>query len=595
MLTLSEQLKEQVQQAATDLWPEIKLPPFDIVEPPSVEFGDLSTALPLTLAKLLGENPITIAKRLKEKINAAEIEHIKDVTVTEPGYLNFLIDYAALGAHLIDKIIGQNAAYGTSRDDLGNASVEHTSVNPNKAAHVGHLRNACLGDTLARILRASGYRVETQNYIDDLGVQVADSVVAWETSGEAPDDTPIDRWLWRIYAEINKKYVGQPELLTRRAAVLAEMEQGENQTAKQIVEAVVKAQLTTFGQFEINYDLLVYEHDIVANHLWDKLFDELKSKRLITNPRFGPNAGAWIVKFGETDREDKILVKSNGLLTYTAKDLAYALWKFGKTSEMPGYEKRLQPINLHVNVIDNRQAYPQAIIKHVMAQLGFDRESRQYRHLSYGVVKLSDKAMKFIGHHAADRVTYSMSGRAGIGVMVDDLFALALKKQTDEHQTDETIARPVIAGSLRYYMLKNRPERDIIFDFDEALKSDGNTGVYLQYAYARCCNILNKVSDWQPQVNKLKVFDLNLETTAVIKLLESYPAVIRSAAEELDPSLLADFAFELANRFASFYEKNPVLKADEELKNFRLHLVKSVQQILENTLKLLGIPPLTKI
>ena len=473
--------------------------------------------------------------------------------------------------------------------------MEHTSVNPNKAAHVGHLRNACLGDTLARILRASGCRVETQNYIDDLGVQVADSVVAWETAGEAPDDTPIDKWLWRIYAEINKKYVGQPELLTRRAAVLAEMEQGENQTAKQIVEAVVKAQLATFSQFDVNYDLLVYEHDIVANHLWDKLFEELKRKRLIANPKFGPNAGAWIVKFGETDREDKILVKSNGLLTYTAKDLAYALWKFGKLTEMPGYEKRLQPINLHVNVIDNRQAYPQAIIKHVMAQLGFNQESQQYRHLAYGVVKLSDKAMKFIGHHATDKATYLMSGRAGIGVMVDDLFALALKKQMDEHQTEEKIARPVIAGTLRYYMLKNRPERDIIFDFDEAFKSDGNTGVYLQYAYARCCNILNKVPDWRPQVNKLKISELNPETTAVIKLLESYPAVIHAAAEELDPSLLADFAFELANRFASFYEKNPVLKANEELKNFRLHLVKSVQQILENTLKLLGIPLLTKI
>jgi arginyl-tRNA synthetase len=157
------------------------------------------------------------------------------------------------------------------------------------------------------------------------------------------------------------------------------------------------------------------------------------------------------------------------------------------------------------------------------------------------------------------------------------------------------VAHDIVAGSIRYYMLRNRPEKDIIFDFDEAFKNDGNTGVYLQYAYARCCNILNKVPDWRPQANKLVIPTLSPEAVSVIKLLESYPGVVSSAATQLDPSLLADFAFELANRFASFYEKNPVLKADEELKNFRLHLVLGVRQILANTLGLLGIPALEHI
>ncbi|MBN2585266.1 arginine--tRNA ligase [Patescibacteria group bacterium] len=593
MLTLAEQLRAEVKQAATTMWPKLKLPPFDIVEPPSAEFGDLSTALPLTLAKLLDEKPVVIAKKMKEAFDTSAIEHIQKLTVTEPGYLNFKIDYATLGSHLINKIIGQGAEFGIVREDLGNASVEHTSVNPNKAAHIGHLRNACLGDTLVRILNSSGYRVEVQNYIDDLGLQVADSVVAWEVLGSAPAKTPIDKWLWRIYAEINTKYENQPELLERRQQVLGEMEEGKNKIAKQIVAKIVKAQLKTFAKFDIKYDLLVYEHDIVNNHLWDKLFEELKHKKLITNPKAGPNAGTWMVKFGETDREDKILVKSNGLLTYTAKDLAYALWKFGDLPEMTGYEKRLQPINLHVNVIDNRQTYPQAVIKHVMAKLGFEREAEYYQHLAYGVVKLSDKAMGLLGHASAGSA--QMSGRAGIGVMVDDLFDLAVKKQRAEHKTSAEVAKAIVAGSIRYYMLKNRPEKDIIFDFDEALRTDGNTGVYLQYAYARCCNILNKVPDWRPQANKLVVPKLSPEATSVIKLLESYPSAVSSSASELDPSLLTDFAFELANRFASFYEKNPVLKSDKELKNFRLHLVAIVKQILENTLTLLGIPVLTKI
>ncbi|OGB73998.1 arginine--tRNA ligase, partial [candidate division Kazan bacterium RBG_13_50_9] len=369
-----------------------------------------------------------------------------------------------------------------------------------------------------------------------------------------------------------------------------------NETAKTIVKRIVEAHLATFKRFSISYDLLVYEHDIVNNQLWDKLFEELKSKRLIVQPRSGDNKGAWIVKFGQTDREDKVLVRSNGLPTYTAKDIAYQLWKFDR-SVMPGYERKFMDVDRVINVIDNRQEYPQAIIKYVLEKLGYKKEAAGSYHLSYGVVKLSAGAMKALGETAGDKaVAYSMSGRAGIGVMVDDLFETAYQRQLREHSTKPEVAESIAAGSIRYYMLKPRPSREAIFDFDEAFRTDGNTGVYLQYAYARCHNILGKVPDWHPALKSPKVpDDLSPESTALIKILERYPEVLATAAEELDPSLISDYAFELATSLAQFYESNPVLQANEELKNFRLHLVATVRQILGNTLNLLGIPLLERI
>jgi len=453
---------------------------------------------------------------------------------------------------------------------------------------------------LARILRGVGHTVEVQNYIDDLGVQVADSVVAFETFGDAPEGYEVDKWFWKIYADINKKYEANPELKNRREEVLHEMENGESETAKQIVEKIVAAQGQTFARFGIEYDLLVYEHDIVNNHLWDKLFEELKQKQLVVRPTSGPNAGAWAVKFGKTEREDKILVKADGLPTYTAKDLAYALWKFGKTDEMKGYEKRLSPIDRHLTVIDERQSYPQAVIKFVMEQLGFVKEAENYLHVGYGVVKLSDKAMGLLGHQA-NEATSSMSGRAGLGVMVDDLFDATVAQQTKEHASAKNVAEKIAAGSIRYYMLKARPEREIVFDFDEALRTDGNTGVYLQYAYARANNILEKVAPRSArQQNRggtsAIVPELNESERALIKALSETTVAVQLAADQMDPSVLCDHAYWLAGVFARFYETSPVLQASgEEVKSFRLALVFSYKTILGVILELLGIPRLERL
>ena len=616
-MTLAEKLQEAIKQEAIKLWPDIKLPPFDVTEPPNPEFGDLSSALSLTLAKLIQENPIDIANKLKEAVKKQNIEHLKEITVTTPGYLNFMIDFSNLGKHLLSKILQEKNEFGVSKKDKGNVVIEHTSINPNKAAHIGHLRNACLGDSLARIMIDNGYNVEVENYIDDLGLQVADSVIAYEYfkkkfveefKQELPEyikqvtnknhgTGSLDSWFWQKYAAIQKKYEKMPKLLEKRDIVLKEMEAGKNEIAPKIVEAIVSAHTKTLQQFNINHSksILVYESDIMNNQLWDNLFKELKSKKLINKAKSGETKGAWLVEFGESDREDKILVRSNGIPTYTAKDLAYQLWKFDKsTADIAKGDSKFEKADQVINVIDNRQEYPQAVIKHTLNKLGYTKESKNSHHLSYGVVKLSEKTYKALKHQeiiSSDKKSYTMSGRASIGVTIDDLINLGLKKEIETYDLNmsDAMAKVISSGSIRYYMLKNRPKKDIIFDFDEVLKSDGNTGVYLQYAYARSSSILNKVGN-QYKYNGEEIIipdKISVESKQLIKLLETYPKILELSSDELDPSLLADYAFELANTFAKFYEKNPVLQADETTKIFRLRLVASFQTILKKLLYLL--------
>lgn len=584
MVNIIQDCETALSKAITKQWPDLAIPEIVVSSPPLAEFGDYSSPVALTLAKTLGENPQTVAENIKKSL--PKIKFIAEVTVTSPGFVNFILDYPALVKSL-DTFTQPIQAKPKLK-----ISVEHTSINPNKAAHIGHLRNVCLGDALVRILRGVGHTVEVQNYIDDLGVQVADSVVAFETYGDAPETQEIDKWFWKIYADINKKYEANPKLQTRREEVLHEMERGESETAKAIVEKMVEAQMRTFARFGVTYDILVYEHDIVKNHLWDKLFEKLKSKKLITQPKHGEHAGTWLVKFGTSEREDKILVKSNGLLTYTAKDLAYALWKFGKTEEMTGYTKRLSPIDRHYNVIDERQSYPQAVVQHVMQKLGFTKEVKNYLHISYGVVKLSHQALKKLGV-ANDNQAKSMSGRAGIGVMVDDLVDATIAQQIKDHGSTPEVATKIAMGSIRYYMLKTRPLREIVFDFDEALRTDGNTGIYLQYAFARANNILEKVGTIKPLSTP---HELSETEKQLVKVLSESAIAMDNAVKESDPSLLCDYAYALASTFAKFYETNSVLKAESAgAKTFRVHLVSTYRATLGQVLDCLGIPTLAKI
>lgn len=630
-MTLAEKLQEIINEEVATLWPAIKIPPFDVVEPPNEDFGDLSTALPLTLAKLTSEKPLDVANKLKKVLVKKNVEHIKDITITEPGYLNFSIDFVNLSKHLLNKILLQKDKFGTTNEDVGKAIVEHTAVNPNKAAHVGHLRNACLGDSVANILKANGWQIEIQNYIDDTGVQLADIVVALNNLPDKQGKKSFDYFCWDVYTKIQKLYEVDANLKQQQEETLKLIEQGDNETSAQALEIankVVDRHILTMSRLDIAYNLLVWERDIINVGLWPAVFEDLKNKKLLIQPKIGEHKGAWVVKFGKGERQDKIMVKSNGVTTYTAKDLAYQLWKFGLLDMDFKYyqreiQKNKQPLlttpagavlikrrksaqrnfekpDKIINVIDLRQSYPQQVIQDVLEKLGFTTQANNYIHLKYEVVKLSLAAIKALGIKPEhDKESYAMSGREGIGVKIDDLMdkVEAKIKDINPDLSSDTISH-LASATIRYYILRNRPEREVIFDFDEALRTNGNTGVYLQYAYARSSNILQKVPNWPKgmQLKKINKDVITPETAKVLKLLENYPYVIKSSAKELDPSLLTDYAFKIATSFASFYETNPVLKAQsEEDKIFRLYVVASVKQVLENILLILGIQPLEQI
>lgn len=630
-MALSEKLQELVKKEAAILWPAIKIPPFDITEPPNIEFGDLSTALPLTLAKIINNNPLDIAKQFKKSLDKQKIEYIREITVTQPGYVNFHINFADLSQHLFKKILLQKENLGIDKKNKGNAIVEHTSINPNKAAHVGHLRNACLGDSVANILRTTGWEIEVQNYIDDTGVQLADVIVALNNFKDKQGKRSFDYFCWDIYTKIQKIYEIDEKLKVQQEETLKLIEAGDNKIATQAIEVankIINAHLATMSRLGITYDLLVWEKDIIDTGLWPAVFEDLKNKKLITQPTKGEHKGAWVVEFGNNEREDKIMVKSNGIATYTAKDLAYQMWKFGLLNiDFKYYQRVLQKNkklllttpagvalqkrkktakripgkpNKVINIIDLRQSYPQKVIQDTLQKLGFDKQADNYIHLKYEVVKLSLAAIKELGiKPEQDKESYAMSGREGIGVKIDDLMnkiEIKIKKINPELSSDDITN--LASTTIRYYILRNRPEREVVFDFEEALRTNGNTGIYLQYAYVRCNNILKKVSDWDQnsRLRDISESNISLESKAVIKMLENYPTILRNCAEELDPSLLTDFAFKLANNFSSFYETNPVLKAQSEKdKIFRLHIVFSTKQILENVLKILGIKPLEQI
>jgi arginyl-tRNA synthetase len=605
------------------------------------EFGDLSTPIALSLGKRLGQRPLELAQRLAAALEASLPPHILRVSASPPGFVNFFIDEAAYAGDLAEGILAEGDRYGHAAAKTGSKLViEHTNINSNKAAHVGHLRNACLGDTVARVLRALGNDVEVQNYIDDTGVQVADVVVGMQLLGQEYDESsPFDYFASQVYAEIQRRYEADPSLLERRRQALREIEDRESATArlaKDLSLRIVTRHLQTMGRVGVAYDLLTWESDILALGFWQHAFAMLRDRRLLEHPATGPLAGCWVVPFGEGTvtteagerSSDKVLVKSDGVVTYTGKDLAYQLWKFGLLDRDFGYrrwgpqwdgsdlwtttsdpaQRPPSPFGHAarvVNVIDVRQSYPQEVVYESLRRLGFLEQAAASVHLSYEVVALSAEAARTLGVPVEEgKATYAFSGRQGIEVKADDLLNLATRHMAtklEEQQvagrgksTDPATAEALAAGAVRYYLLKFGLTQVIPFDFDDALRHTGDTGVYLQYAYARACNVLQRAGAAPEAGAPSAILPAD---KALALALGRLPATVEEAGARLAPAILARYAFELATAFSDFYEHTPPLyrEADPAMRRFRIRLVEAFRQTFRNTLLLLGIPPLEAI
>ncbi|HKX82892.1 MAG TPA: arginine--tRNA ligase [Pyrinomonadaceae bacterium] len=658
---LQDVLRNAVRTTARDKF-AVELDQVAAEVPPRTELGDLAFPIAFELAKLIkqqsGEkaNPRAIAETLKAAIET--FDFIAKVDIAGPGYLNVYFDRA--------KFLAENLGADPLRLDKksGGAKVcvEHTSVNPNKAAHIGHVRNSVLGDTFQRILKATGKTVEVQNYIDNTGVQVADVVVGfiYLENKNLDDIKALDRHLaaegktfdyycWDLYAKVGQEYAANEELKSKRAEVLHLIEEGGNETAEladYVASRNVECILDTMERLSIRYDLLPRESEILHLHFWNKAFEQMKQLGVVHFETEGKNNGCWVMPFeshsGTDEHEaDKILVRSNGTVTYTGKDIAYQMWKLGILGMDFFYKKfhqysdgrdvwvttadesQNEPHSFEFghgetvyNVIDSRQSYTQDVVKKGVAAIMPDKGESASVHLSYEMVALSPAAAEELGFQLSDedrtKSFIEMSGRKGLGVKADDLItrleANALKEVESRHPDIAEVEKTVIAhqiavGALRYFLLKFTRNTVIVFDFNEALSFEGETGCFCQYSAVRANSIFRKLKDLGEGVDdsRAKVAESTTigeifgdeggnEIWAMLLLANRLEETIAQSASATEPAILAKYAFNLAKAFNLFYHNHKIIPEKDPAKRAVLICVAdAVRNSLTSALNTLGI------
>ena len=610
---------------------DLELDSIPIEIPPELKFGELSTPVALQLARSLRKAPKLIAQDIVASLGTPE--GFAGFEVAGAGYINARLDRSAQVYAVAAGQTSPSASAGL------NAIVEHTSINPNKAAHVGHLRNSILGDTFVRLLQAAGQKVDVQNYIDNTGVQVADVVVGFlHLAGHSLADvqalfeqlkregTRIDYYCWDLYARTSQWYEqGSDEEKAARKKLrydtLHALEEGGNETAaaaELISTAVLRRHLETMLRLDIEYDFLPRESEILHLKFWDAAFEKLKQKGVLYFENEGKNKGCWVMtRPGSESTDDvvdedaKVIVRSNGTVTYVGKDIAYHLWKFGLLGKDFGYNPFFtypdhvcwistvdgQKEHPHFgsaaaiyNVIDARQSDPQANVIQALRGMGYTEQADRYTHFSYEMVALTPRCAVELGYDVSAedlaRPYIEVSGRKGFGVKADDLIdklITATRAEVDARQTgsDETerqkIAEQIAIGALRYFMLKYTRNSVIAFDFKDALSFEGETGPYIQYAVVRARNIFRKAGTTAEAV--LEEFaasrgasveyvngDGNEDIWALWLRAARRTLVLDQCIATSEPAYLAKHAFQLAQEFNNFYHRHHILNEEDAAK-----------------------------
>jgi arginyl-tRNA synthetase len=623
--------------------------PIAIEQPKQPDFGELALPVAFQLAKQLRQAPKKIASELAADIGA--IDGIDALDVAGNGYINVHFDRARYGAALLHHVEEPRAA---SAEKI---IVEHTNINPNKAAHIGHLRNATLGDTFVRMLRALGKRVEVQNYIDNTGVQVADVVAGFHyLERKSPADVSqlisdpsvrFDYYCWDLYARTSLHFKDQPGSLTWRSETLHAIEAGAGALAQigvLVADAIVQLHLKSMLRLGVEYDVLPRESEILHLKFWAAAFELLKQRKAVYLETEGKNKGCWVMpaaSFSDASEDSKVIVRSNGTVTYVGKDIAYQLWKFGLlgkdfhyrpllsyadgrvlwvTSEQPPDGNSQVPSFGHAtrvyNVIDVRQSYLQDVVVAGLRALGAVEPAEQSIHFSYEMVALSPRCCVELGIPLSEedrkRPYVEVSGRKGLGVKADDLIDKLIEKALEEvasrhaeasPENQRSVASQIAIGALRYFLLKYTRTSVIAFDFQEALSFEGETGPYVQYAAVRGRNILRKLEEKGEQVPDFRA-ELHEEAFQRQLQSEDFWQVLLAASKadtSLDravaagePAQVAKYAFQLAQAFNNFYHLYPIIhEQDREKKVFLLWMTDFFRSQLERTLAVLGIdvPP----
>ncbi len=634
--------------------------------PPRRALGDLAIPLAFELARRLRKAPRAIAQELAGAAGA--MDGIDRVEAAPNGYVNLFLDRRAAMSRWLAP--GPPASAGSGRKTI----VEHTAINPNKAAHIGHLRNAALGDAFGRLLRFQGTRVEIQNYIDDTGVQVADVAVGFrELEGKSLEEVRaiaararFDYVCWDLYARVTDWYGEDKERLKVRAQALHDIERGSNPTAdlaRFVADRIVRCHLETMRRMNIAYDLLTWEGDILKLHFWTHAFEFLKQTGAVFMQTQGRLQGCWVMRIddepGEGDAADaampadeapatgvevepreKVIVRSDGTVTYVGKDMAYQLWKFGllgkdfhyrvftrgagvpalwSTTADPAAAEADHPAfggaDSVCNVIDTRQSYLQKLLKQALAALGYQEQAAHSVHYSYEMVALSHATARELGYDPsidAERPFVEVSGRKGLGVKADDLLDRLTEKAAGEvekrnpdlsPEDRRRIAESIAVAAVRYFLVKFSRGKIIVFDIDEALSFEGESGPYLQYAVVRANNIFAKLKERDgtelagilaslegtpgdvltgPTDESLDIWGLVLEAARLDE-------VVDQAVRTLELSIVAKYAFGLAQAFNGFYHRYSILNEDRpDARIWRAAAIAYCRSQLTRALDLMG-------
>jgi len=609
-----------------------------VEQPPKVEMGDYALPLAFELARRLRKAPKKIAEEIVAGLEGRLPPEFASLEVAGAGYINVRLDRAGAlqSAASSDLMEGREKILSADERVL----VEHTSINPNKAAHVGHLRNAILGDTFVRLLKAAGAEVSVQNYIDNTGVQVADVVVGLmhlehlDVSGVQTllaelkkKNLRIDYYMWDLYARVSQWYDAEPDHKEARRKlrldVLHQIEAGgnaESEIGELVSTAVLHRHLDTMERLDIEYDFLPRESEILRLHFWDAAFTQLKDKGVLYLETSGKNARCWVMRRagtegvgedGAADEEAKVIVRSNGTVTYVGKDIAYHLWKFGLLGKDFGYlpfhtypghdgghecwisaEKgeaqhpHFGDADAIYNVIDARQSDPQNNVIAALRGLGYAKQADHYTHFSYEMVALTPRCAAELGYTVAEedkgRAYIEVSGRKGFGVKADDLLDRLIEaaaKEVDSRHPElgaaerGEIARKIAVGALRYFMLRFTKNAVIAFDFNDALSFEGETGPYAQYAAVRAGNIFRKAGTTEEaSLTAIKSISVTKETLSGLLTDDIWELwltagklslVLEQCIQTTEPAYLAKYLFQLAQQFNNFYHRHHILTEED--------------------------------
>ncbi len=635
------EIKAYFLKLIKDTYPESDILDFPINQPPEPKFGDLALACAFGLAKTLRKPPPVIAKELALQASFPGVKECR----AEGAYINIYLDRAAALRAFYSGALEAKAGRDTK------IIVEHTNINPNKAAHIGHLRNAVLGDTLVKMLRTQSDQVEVHNYIDDTGVQVADVVVGFEhlekksLADIKKIDSKFDYYCWDLYAKVGQFYAADKTREKVRQDTLLLIEHGGNPTAElaeYIANRIVRTHLETMLRLGISYDILPRESSIIKAKFWLKAFEQLKEKGAIYQASEGKNKDCWVMRSFDkstsdiAEEQEKVIVRSNGTVTYVGKDIAYQLWKTGLLGKDFEYKRFYTYPNGHelwesthesgepgaphfggaskvFNVIDNRQSYLQKIVKQGLQSLGHISAAENSVHFSYEMVALTPQCAKELGLELSSedqqRSFVEMSGRKGLGVKADDLLDRLFERCEGEVKNRNPelsptqisqISKIIGVGALRYFMLKHGEQHVLSFDFDQALAFEGETGPYLQNALVRAQSILRKLREQKQEflphakdyLAHLDVITAHFDDSiwefllALLRIEE----VITDSTEKLQLSSMAKYAFSLAQRFHNFYHHNPIAQEkDMSVKQMRLFVTVFFIERMQFLLGIMGI------